>query len=166
MVVGDGDSIVGAGLVGVLVDLVARLLNSRWRVVALHGDLLEAGKVVSVLHVRGVPVNLAASPLNGTLLIAGQTGRPEGQHNTGRRLGIVETSGRLVPGIFALQCALVLAVDGPGEAVLLPVEAVFVHGRCCVAAGDCEITAVVVCIRQSCLTASRTCHVQLVTPWE
>ena len=135
-----------AGGVNVGVLGVAGLLGVLGRVVALDVDLADGGVVVAgVLDVLAVPVNLTASPVNGTLGVAGLTSGPQGHLQAGGGLGVLVAVGSLVPGVGLLQGALDVAVDDPLGLVGLPVNLVGVPVGVGVTVVDGGIGAVVPC---------------------
>lgn len=114
--------------------------------VALDVHLLEHAVVVSVrLHVRGVPVDQPARPLDRALAVFGDSGRPEGELHAGGGLRVVVLVVGLVEGVGFFEGALDGAVDGPGELVGLPVDFVgVVVGEGVLVVGHGDVFPVVV----------------------
>jgi hypothetical protein len=111
IIITNDNGIVGAELVLIPVSLVALVIVTRGRAVAINSlsmisiidvvtnvqaqtyDILDHGIVVAVLHVRTVPVNLTTSPLNGTLSVTGLTSGPQTELDSGRGLRVVVLAG-------------------------------------------------------------------------
>ena len=89
-------------------------------------DILDHGVVVAVLHVWAVPVNLATSPLDGTLSVASLSSRPQTELDSGRRLRVVVLASSLVVGIVTVKSAKNLAINLPAQGVRSPVDRVSV----------------------------------------
>lgn len=122
------NGVVGAGGVVVVVSLALVSARGGGGVEALDGDLAEGGKVVAVVaDVLGVPVDLAAGPLDGVLGVGGVTTRPDGELDTGGGLGEVPLVGGGVPGVGLLEGAADLAVDEPDDLVRGPLDLVVVE---------------------------------------
>lgn len=142
-------------------------VRARGSVVALHVDVFEDRVVVAVLlNVRGVPVDQSSRPGHCALAILGDTGRPQGELNTGRGLRVVVLIVCFVEGVALLQRADVIAIDRPRELIGLPINGVSVEcaeGIAAVGHGDGFL--IVVCISQSMMMTTRIRNdSQFVTP--
>lgn len=92
-------------------------------------DVLDHGVVVSVLHVRRVPVDQSAGPIDGTLTVTRETCRPERKHDSGGGLRIEVAVRCRIPGVFPVHCAHCLAINNPIELVRAPIDCVCVNIR-------------------------------------
>lgn len=108
------------------------VLVARRRVVTLDSNVLHHGIVISVLHVRAVPADFATSPVNGTLAVFRETGRPERKLNPGRRLREMVLASRGIVSLVSESGPLYFVIDGPANVVRLPVNGVGMHFRLCV----------------------------------
>lgn len=109
----------------------------------MHVHVLEHGVVVSILHVRRVPIDETTCPVYGSLAVGRETCRPEGKHDPGRRLGVIVAVGGGIPRVGTFLRAHGLAVDDPVQFVGGPVYRVGMFCGDCVGNGD--VGSIVVC---------------------
>jgi hypothetical protein len=121
VVVANDNGIVSTELVLIPVSLVALVVVTRGRVVAVNSlsdsisivhvmtngqaqtyDILDHSIVVAVLHVRTVPVDLTSSPLNGTLSITSLTSGPQTELDSGWGLRVVVLAGGRIVSLVTI----------------------------------------------------------------
>lgn len=128
LVVGDNNVLREASNVVVDVSVGTLDLGVGRRIVASNRDVLKSNvKVTGVGDIGGVPVDLTTSPVDGTLGVGSQSTGPDGDLDEGGSLGVVVGLGGSVEGILLVEDTADLAVDGPGDGVLSPVNLVGVE---------------------------------------
>lgn len=97
------------------------------RLVAFHGHVGEAGKVVAVLlDLIRVPVDGSTSPVNRALCVGLETTGPDGELDTGRRLGELELVARFVERRGLEDTASKLPINVPFDLLWCPFNFVLV----------------------------------------
>lgn len=98
------------------------------RLPALDLDLSEGGKVVAILlDLIRVPVDLSTSPINGALGVGLETTGPDGDLNTGWRLGEIPLLSFGVPSLGSLLDTANLSIDKPPNFVWGPLDLIVVE---------------------------------------
>jgi len=91
--------VVGGRRISVDVAVLSLDIGAAWRIVALHVDVLDHGIVVSLLHVRRIPIDQSTGPVNGALAVTWKTRRPKGKHDPRRCLRVIKAVRRAIPGV-------------------------------------------------------------------
>lgn len=123
IVVGNLDGVVEALVILEDVRLAALDVGTIRSVVAFDVDLANLRVVgASFLDVFAVPVNLTASPVDGSFGIAGLAGGPEGELHARGSLGKFKALRGFIPCLLLFQGALHITINRPVDVVVLPVN--------------------------------------------